>query len=456
MDIVKRIADTKGIKAICAFLESPWFSIAFGVLTFFFYTLNIPIVTVGIFLACATFVFLFCEDTRPAVTLVLLLMFSFRYKDNPEIYYTKGAIKLYVVGGACFLLSALYRLVKRRVPFKSRFGLFSVGLFAAAILLGGIFTEHYTLNGFLIALGLAAALFGLYAFFAFTLQKREDSLLYLARVLAVGICLIALELLEFYLRYYTFDTPLDSRWKGFICLGWAIGNMSAEMLVFGLPAVFYLIYKEEKGYWYWSVVAVALFAVYFSFVRNAMLGAAATVFVGTLINCLFGKNRRINAILVFSALFVFIAVAMAMYKKGYLTGLTDFFFDTGFSDRGRFIVWEAHFELFKENPLFGVGFDAYSNIREGLSRAHNNVMQMLASTGLIGLGMYLLHRLQTIAMILKKPTVERILMGGCIAVSLLMGTFSSTFFHFYSMIFYSIILLVLEKSGERDKKKKEK
>ncbi len=430
-------------------MDSPWFSIAFGVAAFLFYALNMPVVTVGIFLVCGTLICLFCEDTRAGLTLVLLVLFSFRYKDNLQAYFTKSAIKLYVVAMPCFFASMLYRLIRRRVPFGSRFGLLGIGLFCSAMLLGGVFTEYYTFIGFTRVLVLSAALFCAYAFFAFTLQKREDNLLYLARVLAVGICVIALEVLEYYVRNYTWGTPLNAEWKDMMYFGWSISNMVAEMMVFGLPAVFYLIYKEEHGYWYWSIVVLALGALYFTFARNAMLGAAATLLVGTLINCFCGKNKRINLILVCSALLVGIALVLAMYQAGYLTELADFFLDVGLGDRGRFRIWEKHFELFKEYPVLGVGFDAYGQFWAGVSRAHNNLVQMIASTGVVGFTMYLFHRLQTIGMILKKPTVERILMGGCIGVSLMMGMLSSTFFHAYSLVHYGVILLVLEKSAEK-------
>ncbi len=449
MSIIKRIADKKGIKELCAFLESPWFSIMYGVVVFWLYALNIPIVTLGIFAVCGIFVCLFCEDTRAGITLLLLTIFSFRYKDNPQIYISTPAIILYAVAGPCLLFAIGYRLLKRRVPFKSRYGLLGVALFTAAMLLGGVFTEYYTFWGFAKATALSAGLFLSYAFFAFTLKNKEDNLLYLARVLTVGVCLISLEVFEFYLRNYRWGSPLDGGWKGLICLGWAMNNMVSEMIVFALPAVFYLIYKEDRGCWYWLVVLIALVAIYLMLGRNALLGAVVCVCLGTLANCLTGKNRTKNRILVGLFLLLAIGGLIGLHHMGYIEDLLSFFMKMGLSDNGRFSVWSRFIGFFKENPIFGAGFDAYKQYSDRVSRAHNNLLQMLGSTGIVGLIMYLIHRVQTVGMILKKPTVDRLLMGGCIGISLMMAMLSSTFFHIYSIIHYAVILLVLEKSGEK-------
>ncbi len=449
MDVFKRLTKKKGIKRVADFLDSPWFTIAFGVAAFLFYALNLPLVTVGIFAVCGTFICLFCWDTRPGLTLVLLVMFSFQYKDDLGAYLSKPAIILYCIAGPIILFAMGYRVIKRRVYFEGWCGLLGMALFSCAMLLGGVFTKYYTAWGFAKAAALATALFCCYAYFAFTLKKREDNLLYLARVLAVGVCLIAAELFEYYIRNYTWGTPFDADWKYYLHLGWSISNMVGEMIVFALPAVFYLIYKEEKGYWYWLVVAIALAAVYFTFARNALLWSIICTLLCTAANCLFGKHRKINRIVVLIVLALGVGVGVVLYSMGYLHKLMRFFLDVGLTDRGRFKIWKKHLGLFTEYPILGVGFDSYSQFWESVSKAHNNIVQMLASTGIVGFGMYLFHRLQTVGMIFKKPTIDRLFIGGCILISLMMAMLSSTFFHIYSIVHYSVILLVLEKSGDK-------
>ncbi len=444
----------KGIERVCAFFESAWFTIAFGAAVFLFYALNMPIVTLAIFAACGFFICLFCRDTRPGLTLVLLIMFSFRYKDNLGAYLSIEAIVLYVIAIPALLIAIGYRIGRSKVAFKGKMGFWGVVLFCVAMLIGGAFTKYYTVGNLVYAVAISAGLLGCYAFFAFTLENREDNLLYLARVLTVGVVVIALEIFEFYLRNYKWGTPLDSEWKGNLHLGWSISNMVGEMIVFGLPAVFYLIYKEKYGYLYWLVLPIAALAVFLTLGRNAMLGAVVCAFVGVLVNCLGGKNKKVNRLLFLFVVAIGIGLLAIAYKKEKLDILMRFFLDTGLDDRGRFDVWGKHLAFFSQHPVFGVGFDAYQNSYyaiEGVSKAHNNLLQMISSTGIVGLVLYLIHRAQTVYMLVKKPTMDRLFIGGCIAISLLMAMLSSTFFHIYSIVHYSIILLVLEKSGEEKK-----
>ena len=116
-------------------------------------------------------------------------------------------------------------------------------------------------------------------------------------------------------------------------------------------------------------------------------------------------------------------------------------------DRNRFTVWRKHLELFREHPVQGVGFKAFHNIMQGREHnAHNNLLQMLSSTGVLGFALYLVHRAQTAYTVLKKRTAARMFMGGCILVGVLLNILSSVFFHIYFLAAYSVILLTLEKS----------
>ncbi len=63
-------------------------------------------------------------------------------------------------------------------------------------------------------------------------------------------------------------------------------------------------------------------------------------------------------------------------------------------------VWEKGIELFKNNPLTGSGFgtffvevDSWDGNRQKLFHAHNNLLEILATTGLIGLAAFLFFHL---------------------------------------------------------------
>ncbi len=447
MDEIKESTFHKIIERVRTFFEGRWFPIALGGVALLFYALNLPVVGLAICLLCAAFVFLFSEDTRPAVPVVFLLVVTLRYKDNMGAYLTTAAFCVYAVVLPILLFSLVYRLVKFRVEWKSKTGLLSIALLCVAFLLGGLFSVYYDLKNFAYAIGFSSIAFGIYAFFAFTLKKREDNFVYLARVCAVVVCVIALEVVEFYIRCYRLGMPMDNDWKLQIVLGWSISNMVAEMMVFLLPAVFYLMYREKNGWLYWLVVGVAFIGIFLTLCRNALLWGGICIATCAVINCIVGKNKTVNRILVaVAAVGAIILLVVLMQWKGFST-VTAFFKQMKLTDNGRFGVWAKHGEFFLRSPINGVGFQAYRQIpRVHATYAHNSLIQMAASTGIVGLGLYLIHRLQTIYLIVKEPRAERFFFGGCILLGVLISLLSPLFFLPYFTIYYAVILLFLEKS----------
>ncbi len=450
MDRVKTLTQKEGFAPLRKFLESSWFSVLVGAIILTLYVCNLPILAVGICALLLTFIFLVCEDTRPALSVVLSVFFSLRYKYDSAAYLTTGAIVTYVACGIPLILTMIYRLVKRRVAWKRKAGLWSMALLSVVTLLGGVFTEYYNLGNFLRAIGRFAVLLGVYAFFAFTMEKREDNLVYFARICAVIVCLIPLQVLDFYVRNYEYGMSLDVRWKDKICLGWAISTITGETIAFLLPAVFYLIYKEKKGFWYWLVIAVGLAGIYFTFCRNALLWGGITTVVATVVNCFIGKNKKFNRIMVGSMLGLLVLGLVVLYFTGHLQKIVGMFLNLKLSNRGRFKIWNQYLVFFTDAPLQGVGFSAYRIVSEQtrVSYAHNTLLQMLGSTGLIGFAGYLVHRAQTVYLLAKKPTADRLFIGGCIVVALCISMLSSYFFYLYFLLFYAVILLLLEKEQE--------
>ncbi len=449
LDGLEKLAKKKWMAAICSFMDGSLFPIVLGLVAFLFYALNLPVISLLIFIACLCFICLFCKDTRPAVAIAFLILLTFRYKDNAKAYLTSLSICMYVFFTPILLFSMIYRIVRHRVEWKKKTGLLSVGLLCVAFLTGGIFNEYYNLRNFGYVFVMVAGLFGCYAFFAFTMQKREDNLVYLARVCAVFICITALEVLEIYIRKYEWGTPLNAEWRQQLSFGWSVCTMVSEMMVFLLPAVFYLICKEKYGCYYWIVVAVVFAAAFFVFARNALLCWGIVTICGAILSCFLGNNKKINRWIVCSLTAAGILLLILLLSTGALQSLLVYFKQIKLGDNGRLVIWEKHLELFKENPINGVGFEAYRTLIQGkASKAHNNVLQMLTSTGIIGFALYLVHRVQTIYLIVKKTTEGRIFIGGCIGAAVVISVLSSTFFMPYFMIYYSIILLSLEKTED--------
>ncbi len=451
MSAVKKKNKKNILAPISAFFDSGIFPVLLGLLVLLFYVRGLPIATIAVCAACATFICLFCKDTRPAIPIVMFVLLSLRYKDNPEAYTSDAAKLVYFICGGILALSMLYRVIRYPVPYKKKSGLLSVALLCVVFFLGGVFTEYCTMRNFAYAVGMCGALFGTYLFFAFTLQERKDNLLYIARVCAVAICMIVLQVLDVYVRLYEKGTILNSEWKNQIILGWTISNLAAEMIAFMLPAVFYLIYKQRFGCFYWFVVFAGLLGIYFTFARNALLWGGIVTLVGGFVTCVFGKHKILSTIVLLLSLIVGGGGIFLLYRAGLLEKYLVFFEQVEFSDRGRFELWVVHLELFLEAPVQGVGFFAYDTL--GLSNvtyAHNTLVQIIASTGIIGLGLYLIHRVHTIYLIFKEPRAERLFIGACILVGIGISFLSPFFFRVYFIVYYAFFLLLLEKSCKKE------
>lgn len=82
-------------------------------------------------------------------------------------------------------------------------------------------------------------------------------------------------------------------------------------------------------------------------------------------------------------------VLLVVYLDPITAYVTDFFqldsrnrgLDSGAS--GRMVVWRMTWNLFLENPMFGVGFRAHEHIIQ-VGSAHNGYLAMLAEVGIIG------------------------------------------------------------------------
>ena len=151
------------------------------------------------------------------------------------------------------------------------------------------------------------------------------------------------------------------------------------------------------------------------------------------------------------------AVCLCMLLlMGKFKDLFAFFTVNKFSDRGRFKMWRDYIAYFKESPIVGAGFaefrDLYYNKWVDTAwQAHNTIIQVLGSTGIVGTAFYFFHRTQTAVLLAKKPKADRLFIGGCMALGLLQSWLDPLFFRLYFAILYSTLLWLIEQSYRENK-----
>ncbi len=98
-----------------------------------------------------------------------------------------------------------------------------------------------------------------------------------------------------------------------------------------------------------------------------------------------------------------------------------------FNDRT--IIWEAGLNVFRQNPILGVGAGAFSTVvrnSTGISYvAHNTFLSILVEQGLIGFGLFITLFIYSIRSCLRMPRFERALWLAML-LTLAIGVFSLT------------------------------
>ncbi len=143
-----------------------------------------------------------------------------------------------------------------------------------------------------------------------------------------------------------------------------------------------------------GLLATCLYCLMFAFSRGGYLGFLAGVLaIGIL------KSRKLVLGVVLVVLAWQVVLPTAVQERIAMTKNADSAAEAGLdaSSEERLTLWRDAIDLFKRNPITGTGFETYEFMgRVGPYRdTHNYYVKILAETGVVGLGLYLvlLHRM---------------------------------------------------------------
>lgn len=344
---------------------------------------------------------------------------------------------------------------RRRANSLSWKGSFSgLAILCAALCLNGIFNASYGIENLFYALSFPLTLLITFVLYALFVRFEDGAFDHFMYCLVMAGMLIVAQLL---LAYATGIVQYDENGtiiKESVILGWAVWNSFGGLLTILIPACFYFAATHRYGWIFYGLGLLEFFAAVLSQSRTATLVGAGIVVlcIGTV--CFFGRNRKLNrwitlGLIVIGALGVFV-----LWNK--IIGIFQNFINYGFDDNGRFERWQAGIDKFIAHPIFGAGFydsgilDTSWEIRVYPYLYHNTIIQMMGSAGVIGLLAYLWHRFCTIRMVFRKPNLYKTFLGFCILALLAFGMLDVLFFITYPLFYYSLMLLFMEKSGEKD------
>ena len=449
---LEKFKQNKIVAKICGFQNSIWYVLCLTVLVLASHLSGFELPFVWLIILATAFSFIMQEDMKPFVPTVLLVYFCIPRDhgstswENVGIWQTTPYIINLAIISVVFVAALVFHFVyyKQYRNFAKRtFLTAGLAAFATSYLTNGFFAPDYTINnlGYGLTFALLYYVFYLLIFHAVK-WKSGESMKYLAQCMVFMGLLISAELAFLYILTPELHGVVPS--KGYILLGWGNSNSIAFTTLLAIPFAFWLAWKEKYSLLYFLAATVMFTAIFFTYARGSLIVAGPMYIVGTIFLCIKAKKRL--GIWIVTGCLIVAVVVVAICFRGWLMDKLHIYIENGIKDRGRFRLWKLALEGFLAAPIFGSGLYYRYGIETSLFFwAHNTVLQILSTAGLVGIGVYLFHRVQTVIMFVKKPTSARLFAGFAVLGILISGMFDMTMICQNIILYYGIILAFSEK-----------
>lgn len=455
---------------INAFFLSPFYFLLIGALTVVSCVFSAELIVYTCFVLIGLYLSFCGKDYLPLIPLVVCSYIAPSVGNNPgknenSIFFAaSGGIYLLCLAGL-FVLSLVLRLcLDPQIGRKAFLGckrklLPGMLILGAGYMLSGAFSGHYFDRGFsglLFPFIQFVAVFLLYFLLTGAVNWKDAPKDYLAwSGLCIGFVVIC-QLLHIYAAH---DVIVNGEiQRGRIYSGWGTYNNMGCLLTMMIPFAFQLACSRKRGLIYHLCAIIFLFGVVLTCSRGSIL-AAVLIYVLSYSIVIYKDMHTKSSIFVHCVIILVIGGTILLFHKE-LYRLFHVVIDRGLDPSNRFEIYIEGIKQFIKYPVFGGTFYATDYIPYDFSdisafssffppRWHNTIVQLLASSGIVGLGAYLYHRFETFLLFAKKPTLGK----GLIALSViaLLGTsmLDCHFFNVGPVLFYSMALAFAEKADTR-------
>lgn len=449
------------INRINRFLATPEYIVVIALLTVLSNILSMELIVYSIFTMVFVYVCIWGGDVLPLMPIFVCCYIAPSTANNPgrneqSVFFAgHGGIYIACLGGL-IAAAVIYRVIRdRRTFFNKKYKLLiGMLILLGAYLLGGLGSPGYrdtAAKNLLIALLEGGSIIVPYFLFSGGVNWKEVRKDYFAWI---GFCLGGVLMCQILWAYLTADVVIDGViHRGNIYTGWGIHNNLGGMLAIMIPFAFYLATKYHRG-WIGTVVGSAfLIGVVLSCSRNAIITGSAIYLVCVILMLYYARNRKGNTIAIVTCICVTV-LTLTIFHRQILTLFSDLL-DQGLSPNSRDSIYYEGLKLFAQHPIFGVSFFSPGYEPWGWSttagftgffppRWHNTIIQLLASCGIVGLGAYLFHRVQTVCLFLRGHSKEKTFIGCSMLVLLICSMFDCHFFNIGPTMFYAMALAFME------------
>ncbi len=465
-----KLESWKIVRLMRAFFRSPVFVVIVAMMMAAAELFSLEKIVYIVYVATVGVILLVCEDSLPMLCITCCCYMCVSAKNNPGIHFATSifAQPSFIVLMGTLLVFAIILMIarvvlsllnrpKRSAP-KLFFGFLVLGL---AYMLGGIGSGFYSTKTLLFGFVQIVSIALVYFFFYFTVDWENTPEHYgLTLFFAIGVGIL-FQVVGMYL-----NAGDISNWftRSVLYTGWGVYNNVGCVLVMCMPAPFYFAAKRKNGWLYSLVGSLFFVGVIFTQSRASIL-MGAIVFLACIIFMLVKSSREEKIKhLVFLVVLLSVLTVVVFIFRNQIIKIFNSLVEAGFDDSNRFSLYKACIDVFLKNPIFGVGFyrtpgavihdgwaqiypDKFGNFPEGLfmpPRAHNTIMQLIATGGAFALIAYLVHRVETLILLFRRPTSEKTMLFFCVAGLLLTSYLDCHFFNIGPGILYSALLVCME------------
>lgn len=448
-----------------AFLANPNYIIVVMLLCTVANIASLELVVYGIYTLLAVYILVFAQDILGLMPLVMACYLAPSMGNNPgrnntSIFAFSHGGWLIAIYGCLLVIALLIRIVKNRQQLISKKNILLPGLLllCASYMLSGIGSSAYPESlgkNLLFAFVQCCAIALPYWLFSGCVNWKKVRVDYFAWL---GFCIGLSLLVQVGWIYLTQNVVINGViHRSRIFTGWGIHNNIGGILAMMIPYAFYLATKYHKG-WIGTVVGSALLiCTLLTCSRNSIFIGLAIYAACIYLMLNYAKNPKANTIALISVCIGILLVLIFFHKQ--LLLLFSDILSLGLDPSSRDDIYVEGFKLFANAPIFGNSFYSpgyqpwdwsqvadFSAIFPG--RWHNTIVQLLASCGILGLGAYLYHRVQTIRFFLQNRSKETTFIGCSIFVLLLCSLFDCHLFNIGPALFYSMALAFAEHCHE--------
>lgn len=444
---------------IYGFLTKPAYFFVLMLLTAASFALNAEVVLYTVFALIAAFTAFCAPDVLPLMPLLAFGYVATSTENNPgrnaESVFS-GATGVYVIILAVVIVSCLvYRLIRDRKRMFRKNGdlLWGLVILTGAYVLSGIgYPGYWGWAWKNVPYALVQGLALLLPYWLLTggvdwEKHRKDLFAWMG--LFMG-CLLVFEVLWIYHSQDVLVNGVIARRR--IYTGWGMYNNLGNMLAMMIPFAFWLGGSYKKQWAGYLMGLVFLAGVFLTCSRSSMIfgvlcyGACCLVIP-------YEKHRMVKWGVVIGLVAAACIVLAVFYEQ--LLVLYMQILDDVHELTSRFTIYKDGLNEFLKNPLFGGSFYpaeglSYSWAKTDITsfmpaRWHNTVIQLLASTGIVGILAYGFHRYQTVRLVMGRRSPLQMLMVIAVLVMLLGSLTDCHMFNVGPGMFYAMLLAWLEK-----------